>query len=373
MAARIRYSPPVNEGRKGSAIEIPEGHRGARVVVTGANGFIATETIVQLLAAGYRVRGTVRDPSDARKTEHLRRAAESVGAAERLELVAADLMDARSFERAFEGARFVFHMAATVALTAKDPQRDIVDPAVRGTQNAFAAARAVGGIEAIIMTSSIAAVVDENLPKDVLFDESNWNQSATVDDQPYPLAKVQSERAAWQAISDWPEATRPRLATINPVLVLGPLRTRMHVRTSPDVIRALLRGDFPGVPDLHFGVVDVRDVAEAHLRALGNPSATGRFILHNRGMHAREIVELLRKRYPGAKLPRFPLPHALMYVAAIFDARLSWSFLRRNLGNVRKIDNRRVREELGLDLIGAEQSVLDTARSLYDLDLVAKR
>ncbi len=347
----------------------PESHRDALVCVTGASGYIASETVRQLLERGYRVRGTVRDPKDAAKTEHLRRMASALDASDRLELVAANLMEAGAFDAALAGARFCCHMAASVRLHAKDPQREIVDPAVRGTHNVFDALERAPEIEAVVMTSSIAAVVDEQQPLTHTFTEGDWNDSAEIKRNPYPLAKVLSERAAFERVAHWQGEAAPRFVTIHPVLVLGPLTAKVHRRSSPAVLRDLVRGKFPGLPDLNFGVVDVRDVARAHVNALANPKAEGRYILHHRPVAMREMVETLRPKFPRAPLPKRRLPNFVMYASALFDPRVNFSFLRRNLGVVRKIDNRRVREELGLEFLPIEQTLADTAQSFYDLGL----
>ena len=142
------------------------------------------------------MRGTVRDLSDPRRTEHMRKIADDAGAGDRLELFEADLMVPGAFDDVIAGCRFVCHMAASVRLSAKDNQRDIVDPAVDGTKSVLESAAAAGTVTRVVMTSSIAAVADDGKPDDYVFTEDDWNVSADVKRDPYPLAKVLSERAA---------------------------------------------------------------------------------------------------------------------------------------------------------------------------------
>lgn len=345
--------------------QTPAGHRDALVVVTGASGFIASHVVRELLERGYRVRGTVRDPSDEAKTSHLLEMAAELGAAERLELVAGDLMQEGSFDDCMLDARFVCHMAAAVIMAAKDPQRQIVDVAVKGTHNVLGAVERAAAVETLVMTSSIAAVIDEEQTHDHTFTEADWNESASVAESPYPRAKVDSERAAMAWVVSQSEASRPRFVRINPVFVMGPVLARVHGRSSPAIMRDLLSGKLPGIPDFQFGIVDVRDVATAHVNALANSSAEGRYILHNRGVALTEMAAFARENYPSAKTPRFKLPRVLMYVAALFDKRLSFGFLRRNLGIVRTIQNERVQRELGIRFVPVEESLRDTVNSFY--------
>lgn len=332
--------------------------------VTGASGFIGSHIVRELLERGYRVRGTVRDPGDESKTAHLRSIAADAGG--ELELVAADLLQRGSFHDAIADCPLVVHSASSVRLTAKDPQREIVDVAVEGTNNVLDAVVEVGGVRRVVLTSSIAAIVDESLPDDYLFSEADWNESATLDDAPYPLAKTLAEKAAWKRVEALPEAERFQLVTINPTFVLGPLYIRSHIRSSPAIVRDLLRGKFPLVPNFHFGIVDVRDVAIAHAEALRREDASGRHLLDGRGLWLREMAAILRATYPDRRIPRLPMPDVAMYLLAAFDKRLTWNFLRRNLGVARRLDNHRSIERLGIQYRSVGESVRDTARCLVD-------
>jgi dihydroflavonol-4-reductase len=332
--------------------------------VTGASGFIGSHIVRELLERGYRVRGTVRDPGDAKKTAHLRAIAE--GKPGELELVAADLVERGAFDGAIAGCELVVHSASSVRLTAKDPQREIVDVAVDGTNNVLDSIVKVGGVRRLVLTSSIAAIVDDTLPRDYLYSEADWNESSTVDESPYPLAKTLAERAAWKRLEALDEAERFELVAINPTFVLGPLYVRDHIRSSPSIVRDLLRGKFPLIPNFHFGFVDVREVAFAHAEALRRENASGRHILDSRGVWLREMAAILRAAFPGHKVPRLPMPDVAMYVLAGFDKRLTWNFLRKNLGVAHRIDNRRSIERLGVKYRSIADSICDTARSLID-------
>jgi nucleoside-diphosphate-sugar epimerase len=341
---------------------------GERVCVTGAAGFIGSHVVCTLLERGYRVRGTVRDPGNTGATAHLVRHAKSHSA--ELELVAADLTEPGAFESAVADCPYVCHVASSVRLTAPDPQREIVDVAVEGTRNVLGAIIEAGCARRVVITSSISAIVDETQPADYVHSESDWNRSASVEASPYPLSKTLAEQAAWAMVEQLPEDRRFALVTINPTWVLGPIMSKEHARSSPSVIRDLMTGKFPMVPNFYFGMVDVRDVALAHVRALEDPSAQGRHLLDCRGAWFIEIADEIRKAHPNLKAPRRRMPDALMYVTALFDKRLTWAFLRNNLSIARKLDGSRSRERLGMQFRPLDQTIRDTAQSIIDLGVL---
>jgi dihydroflavonol-4-reductase len=334
------------------------------VCVTGASGYIASHVVRVLLERGHRVRGTVRDASDPRRIDHLRRIAERADAADRLELVEADLLRDGSFDAAVEGARWVAHMAAVVRFSAKDPA-EIVDPALEGTKNVLGSiARA--SVERVVMTSSVAAVSDDVRPESYVFTDEDWNESADRNKSPYHYAKTESERAAW----DWAERqgdAGPSLVCINPAFVFGPLYVSGHRRSSPAVLRDLMSGAFPAIPNFMPTLVDVRDVAEGHVRALEDESAKGRYIMANETLSIPEIAEMVRPEFPRAKIPRFVAPAPFWYAVALVEKRLSWAFLKRNLNVAKQYDGTRITKELGVSYRPVRTTVLDTAQSFYDV------
>lgn len=334
---------------------------GERVLVTGGSGYIATHIIKQLLSRGFDVRATVRNPDDAAKTAHLR----ALEGAERLELIAADLTVKGAFHEPVSGCQAVVHTASSVRLTASDPQRDIVDVAVDGTRNVFDAIDAASGVHTVVVTSSIAAVIDDFKDPAANLTEADWNESSTVERSPYPLSKTLAEREAWKRA----DGADYRLVTINPGLVLGPVYTKGHLRTSPSVLGDIFTGKFPMLPRFRLSVVDVRDVARAHVEALLRPEAQGRHILSHQSLWMREIAATLREAYPDRRIPRLQMPDFAMYAFAIFDKRLSWDFLRRNLGVERKLDHTKSREALGIDYLPLKDTLVDTAQSLLDAGL----
>lgn len=340
-------------------------------LITGASGFIASHIVQELLAHGHRVRGTVRS---LKKTKELAPLRELAGAADRLELVEADLLTDGAFDAAASGVDAVLHTASPYVLDAKDPQKDLVDPAVKGTRNVLQAAARSSSVKRVIVTSSMAAITDEP-ESDHVFTEEDWNTRSSLERNPYYFSKTLAERAAW----DFVKEERPAfdLVVINPFLVIGP-SLMPAINTSNQLFVDLLKGTYPGVMNLTWGFVDVRDVAEAHVRALESPKASGRYIAAGETIAMRDVVDLLEENgwSEGHKLPKLGLDCA----AGDFAVRLSsylqpkgvGSYLRTHVGRVPRYDNTKAQKELGVSFRPAKASILDTMADLVRWGHVAK-
>ena len=353
-----------------AAPDKPQTGEGRLVCVTGAGGYIGTHIVRELLERGYRVRATVRDAHDDKKTGHL---GSLVDDPTRLEIVSADLLKPRSYDSAIAGCERVVHAAAAVRIAAKNPQREIVEPTVRGTRNVLESVRRAGSVARVVMTSSVAAIEDWSMPVGHAYTEADWNNHANIKTAPYALAKTLAERAAWEFQSALPEPERFELTVINPVFVYGPIYAPVHARSSPAIVKTLLRGQYPGCPRLHFPMVDVRDVAVAHVEALERPAASGRrYLLHHQGRWMQEIARILKTHFPDYSISTWRMPDPIVYAAILIDRRLTFGYLRHSLGRAIEIDNRRATEELGLEYTPIEQTLADTGRSLIDFGLVSK-
>lgn len=335
---------------------------GALVAVTGASGFIAAHVVRLLLERGYRVRGTVRNPDKAADVAHLRALP---GAADRLELVAADLLTPGAFDAAVAGAAAVLHTASPYVLDVEDPQRDLVDPAVEGTRNVLAACARAASVRRVVVTSSMAAITDEP-DGDHVLTEADWNTRSSLTRNPYYLSKTLAERAAWAFVDE----QRPAwdLVVINPFMVIGPSLSP-GLNTSNQLFVDLLAGTYPAIMRLTWGFVDVRDVALAHVLAIETPAAGGRNICAADTIAMREVVELLAGHgHGGRKLPRRGLDCAagdqVVRLSSYFQPRGVGSYLRTHVGRVPRYDNGKIQRDLGLVFRDVRDTILETVRDL---------
>ncbi|XP_057515123.1 phenylacetaldehyde reductase-like [Amaranthus tricolor] len=272
---------------------------GKTVCVTGASGYIASWLVKLLLQRGYTVKATVRDPNDPKKVEHLH---SLDGAKERLHLVAANLLEEGSFDAAVEGCEGVFHTASPFYHDVKDPQAELLDPAVKGTLNVLKSCAKVPSITRVVLTSSMAAVALNRKPRspEVLVDESWFSEPNFCRESKmwYVLSKTLAEEAAWKFVKE----KGIDMVTINPAMVIGPL-LQPTLNTSAAVIGRLFNGS-ETYGNSTLGWVNVKDVAMAHILAFEIPSANGRYCMVETVAHYSEVVKTLKELYPDAKLPK---------------------------------------------------------------------
>jgi dihydroflavonol-4-reductase len=331
------------------------------ILVTGASGFVASQIVADLLEQGYRVRGTVRSVDDTQKYGFL---TSLPGAEERLELVSADLLKPETFPPAVAGCEVVLHTASPYVLTVEDPQRDLVEPAVQGTLGVLEACLGQN-VRRVVLTSSVAAITDEP-NSDYTFSEEDWNEKSSLTRNPYYFSKTQAERAAWTFV----EEKKPEfdLVVINPFVVLGPSLTP-SVNVSNRIILDLATGKYPGIVNISWGLVDVRDVALAHRLAFENEKAQGRYLCAAETRSMREVAEVLSGLgEPGLKVPKLsldnPVGDMLTRLSAYFQPKGTAQFLRTNLGRRPSFDNGKIRGELGLEFRPVADTLKDTIADL---------
>jgi nucleoside-diphosphate-sugar epimerase len=337
------------------------------VLVTGGSGFIGSHTIMQLLAAGHQVRATLR----SLKREGDVRAMLKEGKVEpgdRLTFFAADLENDAGWPEAVEGCDYALHVASPFPSNVPKDENELIVPAREGALRVLRAARDAG-VKRVVLTSSFAAVGYGHEPREAPFDETNWTDPNGDDVRPYVKSKALAERAAWDFIAS--EGGGLELAVVNPVGVFGPVLGPDY-STSILLVQRLMDGAMPGCPKLHFGVVDVRDVADMHLRAMTNPAAKGERFLAISGdfMSLVDIAKTLKSGMGAAakRVPTRSLPNWMVRVAAMRDPAVKQ--ILPELGKVKNATSEKARRMLGWTPRSNREAILATAESLTRLGLL---
>lgn len=330
------------------------------VLLTGISGYLGGHVALALLEKGYVVRGSVRSATRAGK---VRSTLAAHGAdLSRLEIVTLDLLSDAGWTEAMAGVRYLQHTASPFVTTMPDDPMELVRPAVEGTRRAVGGALAAG-VERIVLTSSMAAIMYGHDPqRSAPFGPDDWTDLAGRDVTAYVQSKTRAERLAWDLVGA--AGRRKALATINPGAILGPLLDE-DPGTSAALLIRLMNGSVPAAPRISFIVVDVRDVAAAHVAAMEQPEAGGqRFPMGVGTYDLLDVAGMLRTGLGAraGRLPRLRVPNWLVRIYARFDRDL-----RGNLGEldvVKHVDASAVTGLLGHPLRPAATSVVDTAQSL---------
>jgi dihydroflavonol-4-reductase len=336
------------------------------VLVTGGSGYIAGYCIAQLLNDGWCVRTTVRSSA---KTKAVRASIGNIAQkASEIEFVEADLNSDAGWDTAAIGAKYVLHVASPVPVT--DPKNDdeLIRPARDGTLRALEAARDVG-VNRVVMTSSISAIIYGRGVREKPFTEEDWtDETNRGDTSPYDRAKTIAERAAWAWLAA--EGGGVELVTVNPGLVLGPV-LGSDFSASIEAIKKLMDGSIPALPRFGFNVVDVRDIARLHVLAMTTPEAAGqRFIGSGDFYWMSDVAKMLKQGLgdKAKKVPSIPVPDFVARIVAMFDPIVRGRLFE--LGKRRPVSSEKARRVLGWTPRPVTETVLDTARSLQASNLV---
>lgn len=332
------------------------------VFVTGASGFIAKHIVAGLLNRGHNVIGSVRSLSRA---DEVRAAVTSVlndrsDLETRLRFVALDLGVDEGWDTAMTGADVLMHTASPFPMVQPDDPQAIIRPAVDGALRALKAGQAAG-IKRVIFTSSIVSVMYGHAPANGhAYTEADWTDVKGDDVLPYSQSKTLAERAAWDFIaSDAPDIA---LTTINPALVAGPALDG-HFGTSLQIIERVLGAKDPMLPMFGFNIVDVRDVAEAHIRAMERDATAGeRIIVSNGWMWFPDLAQAIKDGIPGRKIVTRVAPTFVVKMIGLFDK--SVKSLIPTLNRKDLCDGSKATRVLDLDYIGARESVVASAESI---------
>jgi nucleoside-diphosphate-sugar epimerase len=339
------------------------------VLVTGGSGFIASHTILQLLNAGHRVRTTIRNLNREPEVRAMLKQG-GAQAGDRLTFFVADLQNDSGWAAAVADCDYVLHVASPFPANVPTHEDELIVPAREGALRVLRASRDAS-VKRVVLTSSFAAIGYGHPPQSAPFNETNWTVATGNDVTAYVKSKTLAERAAWDFIArEWRDL---EFSVVNPVAVFGPVLGPDY-STSVLLIQRLMSGTVPGSPRLSFGVVDVRDVADLHIRAMTHAAAKGERFLAVSGdfMLIHDIAKVLKNRMgeAGKKVPTRQLPNWLVRIAALRDPAVKQ--ILPELGKLKNGTSEKAKRLLGWTPRSREEAIIATAESLLDLNLLKK-
>lgn len=336
-----------------------------KVLVTGITGFIGSHTAIQLLNKGYQVRGSMRKLTRASQIKEVLAKHAPV---DKLEFVKAELTSLEDWDNATKGVDYVIHIASPVPRKLPKNDQELIIPAKAGAINVLKSAEK-NGVKRVVMTSSAASIAYGTKPKARIYTEEDWTDFTKLrDTTAYIRSKTIAELTAWDYVKT--QQAKVELSVINPVLVLGPVLEE-DFGTSALLIKKLLGGEVPGMPKFGFCLVDVRDVADLHIRAMTHPEAAGkRFICSEKFEWITDIVSILKKEYPTYQkpLPSMSFPNFLVRIFSLIDTETKAVLV--DLDVKRDLSNNLAKTLLGWQPRSNEEAIKATADSLIELGIV---
>lgn len=342
------------------------------VLVTGATGYVAGRLVEKLLAEGATIHAPVRSPDNKEKTKYLDELADKSSGS--IKYFKADLLDEGSYDEAMKGCELVFHTASPFSLNVEDPQKDLVDPALKGTRNVLEAANRSESVKRVVLTSSCAAIYGDakdtlDMPNQMLTEEI-WNTTSSLDHQPYSYSKTVAEKEAWKianAQDQW------KLVTINPSFVVGPGINPHATSESFEIMKQVGRGDFKmGAPEFNIGCVDVRDLANAHFLAGTKPDAEGRHIISAHNSSFMEIAAIIKEAYPNYPIATRKLPKFLLWLIAP-SVGMTRKMVAKNIGYPWKADNSKSVQQLGVTYRPMKETIIEFFDQLVNAGVIEKK
>lgn len=340
-----------------------------KILVTGISGFLAGHIALQLLARGYEVRGTLRSLDKAAGIKDLLTQSSAEGF-EGLEFACADLNEDAGWAEAAKGCDYVLHVASPFPGANPSNEMDLIAPAREGTLRVLRAARDAGA-RRVVVTSSFGAIGYGHERHHPTFTEDDWTQVDASGVSAYIKSKTLAERAAWEFAAR--EGGSLEVTVVNPVGIFGPALGR-DLSSSLVIVKRLLSGEMSLCPNLWFGVVDVRDAADLHIRAMLSPAAAGeRFIgVAGEPVSMFQVGQMLKRHFGdrARRVPRFETPGWLIRLLALWSpgARA----VSKDIGVVRRSSNDKARRILGWTPRSTEAALVATARSLFDLGVIVE-
>jgi dihydroflavonol-4-reductase len=328
-----------------------------KVLVTGISGFVGSHVAIQLLDKGYQVIGTLRSMQRAGSINEI--IGQNTRNIENLSFEEADLMDEKVWLKITEGVDYVMHVASPFPTFVPEDENEIIKPAFEGTLNVLKGAHA-NGVKKVVLTSSIAAIVYGKDPdkRNGTFNESYWtNPENKLDSTPYIRSKALAEKAAWE----FANKNGLKLSAICPGGILGPVLEE-DISTSVNLVSKMLDGQVPGLPKIGIEIIDVRSVADLHIRAMESPHADGeRFACTAGFLMFKDIADILKEHYPDRKIPQIVLPNFLVRLFSFIDKSVRQILL--DLGIKRQVDCSKAEKLLGWSPLTPKEAVISCAET----------
>ncbi|MFT4031599.1 MAG: aldehyde reductase [Siphonobacter sp.] len=332
------------------------------VLVTGGTGFVGVHCILQLLQKGYNVKTTVRNLK--RKDEVFEMLKNGgITSFDNLEFIEADLMKDDNWDEAVKNCTYVLHVASPIFLSIPKDENEMIRPAVDGALRVLKAARNAG-VKRVVMTSNFGAVGYSHKNPNTIITENEWTDPNEKGLSIYNKSKVLAEKAAWNFIKN--EGGNLEFATINPTAIFGPALGK-DLSSGFELLKNLLDGKMKAVPNLYMNIIDVRDVADLHIRAMTNPNANGQRFLALAGgkMSLPEIAVLLKEKMPeiSQKVSTKKVPDWVIKVGGLFSPKL------KNVASMmktsRNVSNEKAKRILGWQPIATnEEAVMESVKSM---------
>jgi nucleoside-diphosphate-sugar epimerase len=337
------------------------------VLVTGGSGFIGAHCILQLLAAGHQVKATIRNLKREGDVRAMLRTG-GADAGDRLTFFAANLENDAGWKEAVSGCEYVLHVASPIPPGVPKHEDELIIPARDGALRVLKASRDAG-VKRVVLTSSMAAIAYGHKPQNEPYSEKDWTDLNGRNVAAYPKSKTIAERAAWDFIAK--EGGALELSVVNPVFVQGPV---LGPDYSPSimVVQRLMDGAMPGCPKLYFAIVDVRDVADLHIRAMINPAAKGERFIASAGdtISMLDLAKVLRARLGDAakRVPTREIPNWVVRLVAMRDTAVK--AILPELGQIKRVTNEKAKRVLGWQPRSNEEAIVSAAESLIRLGLL---
>ena len=343
-------------------------NKNAPVLVTGATGYVASALVKKLLLEGFTVHAAVRNPRDVTKTQYLDAIANNSKGT--IKYFTTDLLINGSYAQAMSGCELVFHIASPFKLDITDPQKELLDPAILGTKNVLLQANKTKSVKRIVLTSSVAAIYSDNsdLKKTEkhCFTEQHWNISSSLEHQAYAYSKTLAEQKAWEINQ---QQKKWDLLVINPSLVIGPGVNPFATSESFTLIKAMGDGTLKmGAPRWGMGVVDVRDVADAHFNAGLTGAPQGRYIVNGHNTDLFALTQTLSAKFSkNYAIPKWVIPKWLILLIGPFvDKKMTRKMIMNNVNLPWVADNTKSIKILKVTYRPLQESMNELFQQLID-------